>query len=651
MHTKPLLVVLALPLSLAYSARAGQSSSITNSNIASRRRGVPEVLTTQMLHPEVPSTVLAATMGPSQEEREAEREQIAARKQKEAEKAKAEAEKLKREKEAQAERARKERELRAAKEAKLRAAEAAKKEREAQAIRDAKAQSIQDNNTEADRARAAAKAKKELEAKKKERAKLLAKAKKAADARRVAEAKRAEAAEAEAKRAAAAAAAKAKAVATVPPPPTTPVKQSLNVEKAMQLSVLAVLSSSFLNLLGFTMAGPITPALGKHFGLSVGASFGSLTSAYPLGMLLGLFLWPPLSDKIGRKPVLAISLLGSGIGLAAQSYVIQTGKSLGLFLATRILTGSFAGASAVAKAYLADVGASKGSLPRYLALRDAAATMAFIVGPIFGGIAFDVRKAFLSFVNRFTTLSESLLTEGPSANLSFVIAVSSFASLVASVLVTALVRDIPEEELKTVQQNQKAYRKKLIPDVVACPLGTELWAGVASVCVISFLFNVGDSTFHAFFSALMRDSLNMSTRAIGLAYTMFACVSFTVSTTLSGRSVRNLGPVATCAIGLALTSSSLGLMSLQMSLKLLTLGAAALYYCGVPLYGPTIPTMLLRCVPPNKRGAVMGLDGAINTVARVISPLIIGTGLEPPLALRGLRRSVEPAWRCTGDGV
>jgi len=46
-------------------------------------------------------------------------------------------------------------------------------------------------------------------------------------------------------------------------------------------SIVALLASAFLNLLGFTMAGPITPALGQHFGLEVGASFGSLTSAYP----------------------------------------------------------------------------------------------------------------------------------------------------------------------------------------------------------------------------------------------------------------------------------------------------------------------------------------------------------------------------------
>ena len=44
----------------------------------------------------------------------------------------------------------------------------------------------------------------------------------------------------------------------------------------------------------------------------------------------------------------------------------------------------------------------------------------------------------------------------------------------------------------------------------------------------------------------------------------------------------------------------------------------------MPLYGPTVPTMLLQCVPRHRRGAIMGLDGTINTVARIISAPLLG---------------------------
>ena len=687
-----LLGVLALPLSMAWSAATKPSNHAkmpASSGGSYRRRGVPEILTTQDLYPEMSSTVLAATMGKEAEKarkakeaekakQEKEKEAAEQAKAKETEKAKKarDAEKAKAARAKEIERMKKEREIQAAKDEKAREAEKAK--REAEAAKNERAKEAESSEKEAtlsksakakkllqkkkalekkraqktkelekmkkdaeaareskakEAEREAEKLKRELEAKKIARAKVIVKARKEAEARRLADARAREAAKKAAQQAAEAlrqaAARKAEEAKTAAATEATkPVVKKIDknqaIRRSVQLSLFAVLASAFLNLLGFTMAGPITPALGQHFGLKIGASFGSLTSAYPLGMLLGLFLWPPLSDRIGRKPVLAISLLGSGLGLAAQSYVIQSQQSLGLFLATRILTGSFAGASAVAKAYLADLGASQDRLPRFLAMRDAASTMAFIVGPLLGGLVYDMRKRIFDLLNRFTTVSATMLTDSASTSLAFVIAISSVASLLASLLVTVLVREIPLDELEAAQENQKRYRKKLIPDVIACPLGAKLWAGVATVCVISFLFNVGDSTFHAFFSAVMRDNLKLDTKSIGLAYTMFACVSFTVSATLSSKVVGSLGPVATCALGLAGTGAGLGLLSAQNAIKVLTLGAASLYYCGVPLYGPTIPTMLLRCVPPNKRGAVMGLDGAINTVARVVSPLLMG---------------------------
>lgn len=418
--------------------------------------------------------------------------------------------------------------------------------------------------------------------------------------------------------------------------------KSSTLESASLWSVRAVLLAAFLNLLGFTMAGPITPALGRHFDLGVGASFGSLTSAYPLGMLLGLFLWPALSDRIGRKPVMAASLLGSGLGLAAQAHAISAGWGLRAFLAARVLTGSFAGSSPVSKAYLADLGMAAGELPRYLAWRDAASTLSFIAGPALGGIFFEARRR--------TMMTAAAGTADAAGSLAFVIGVASAASLAAAALVALLVRELPTDDEETssssgkdaAKDNTAANSKETAAASadfghVSCPLGVRLWTGVATVCVVSFLFNVGDSTFHAFFPALMRDKLGLDTGAIGFAFTAFACLSFAVSAGVTSGSMKRFGPVPTCAAGLSCVGA--GLLGLSLGsgglaattaaaastmVPAAAFAAAALYYCGVPLYGPTVPTMLLRCVPPHRRGAVMGLDGAINTVARVISPLLMG---------------------------
>eukprot|EP00536_Pseudo-nitzschia_multiseries_P017596 jgi/Psemu1/328590/estExt_fgenesh1_pg.C_16570002 len=390
-----------------------------------------------------------------------------------------------------------------------------------------------------------------------------------------------------------------------------------------------------------SVLGPLTPALGKHFNLQVGSLFGALTSAYPLGMMIGIFIWPSLSDRLGRKNILSFSLFGSGLGLMAQASVINGGGSLTQFLLARSLTGLFAGSSPVSKAYLADIGAKDGKLPRYLSLKDASSTLAFIIGPAAGGLLFDIRRKMIGASEQLSK-AEVLDTSG---SLAFVIAISAAASILASMTAGLLVQESSVLKSRLAAARNSASNGKQISDddfettkkensededLISCPLGRSLWAGVASVCVVSFLFNVGDSTFHAFFSTFLRNQ-GIATTDIGLLFTSLACISFLVSSTLTSKILRSLGPVLTCAGGLTLVGSSLLFMGLAASGSSLiqpyfaVLAAiASIYFCGVSLYGPTIPTMLLRCVPPNRRGFIMGLDGFINTLARIMTPIVSG---------------------------
>ncbi|KAL7548933.1 hypothetical protein ACHAWF_012197, partial [Thalassiosira exigua] len=411
-------------------------------------------------------------------------------------------------------------------------------------------------------------------------------------------------------------------------------KSPSRIRKLFQkdLSVPAILLAAFLNLLGFTMASPIQPALGKHFSLPLGASFGSLSSAYPLGMMLGVFLWPTLSDILGRKIVMSLTLMGSGLGLMLQSWGIRRSWTLEQFLAARVLTGCFAGNSPISKAYLADRGseAGKDELTKYLAWKDAASTLAFIAGPALGGFVYQ--------------LFGSGAVGNNSGQLSFVIFSSAMASLFASISVLLFVKNTGGRgKTNAATTNQEPSKNgidsrdkiedqnKASTEIMACPLGSKLWTGVASVACVSALYHAADSTFFAFFPSLLQNKLKFDTRAVGMTFTSLAVVSFTGSAFISSKILRAFGPVAACTAGLGAVGT--GLMTIgyaassSVSLTITSafiLGASALYYTGVPLYGPSVPMMLLQCVPPHRRGAVMGFDGAVNTLARVVSPLIMG---------------------------
>ena len=399
------------------------------------------------------------------------------------------------------------------------------------------------------------------------------------------------------------------------------------------LAVGTVLVCAFLNLLGFTMALPINAALRSHFHLPMGSRFGALSCAYPLGTFGALMIWPRLSDKVGRRPIISLSLAGTGLGLLFQSVAIESNWSLGMFLLCRLVTGFFAGAGPVAKAFLADVGAVSGQLPRFMAWRDAANTCAFIAGPWLGGIVYSATNS-----------------------LAAVIGVTAAGSLVASILVALFVSESKQNEtISTLDSNTRlgqrpatlrkpepqstqptqAQKGYLRPGddyaIVSCPLGKDLVAAVTTVCCISSLYNCGSATFSAFFAPLAQDLAGLSVKSIGTAYTCLASISFIVSTCLSAQFQRRLGTVFTCVIGLLAVATSLFFMGLIASLAPLSPAqlfffwlSSALFQVGTPLYAPTVPTMLLQCVPRHRRGAIMGLDEACNTIARVTSPLILG---------------------------
>ena len=260
------------------------------------------------------------------------------------------------------------------------------------------------------------------------------------------------------------------------------------------------------------------------------------------------------------------------------------------------------------------------------------------------------------------SLFGKVIGSGGDTPLSFVIFCSAMASLFASLSVTLFVKDNVKEEEGKSNNNANATTKsdekvngtsgskqssstnpKEREDkeevsnetemLISCPLGTRLWTGVVSVACVSALYHAADSAFFAFFPSLLQNKLGFDTQAVGLAFTSFAVVSFSMSAFVSSRFLKAFGPVAACTAGLGAVGSGLMMLGYAASLpagvslavtSAFILGASILYYMGVPLYGPSVPTMLLQCVPSHKRGAVMGFDGAVNTCARVISPLVFG---------------------------
>src|SRR5690606_33832320 len=104
-------------------------------------------------------------------------------------------------------------------------------------------------------------------------------------------------------------------------------------------------------------------------------------SAYSLGQFVAEPFWGRLSDRIGRKPVLLITILANAVGYFALAFA----PNIWLAIAVRLFTGLGAGNISTVQGYVADVTPPEKRAGR-MGLIGAAFGLGFIVGPGLGGV-------------------------------------------------------------------------------------------------------------------------------------------------------------------------------------------------------------------------------------------------------------------------
>ena len=135
-----------------------------------------------------------------------------------------------------------------------------------------------------------------------------------------------------------------------------------------------------LDMIGFGIMLPIL----AYYALQLGADASTATfcmALYVFGMFIGTPVWGRLSDRFGRKPILAISLAGSVLGYIVLGFATE----VWMVAASRLFSGLMAGNLSVAQAYVADVTDEK-DRAKGMGMLGAAFGLSFILGPLLGGI-------------------------------------------------------------------------------------------------------------------------------------------------------------------------------------------------------------------------------------------------------------------------
>nr|WP_290444565.1 MULTISPECIES: MFS transporter [unclassified Pseudomonas] len=137
------------------------------------------------------------------------------------------------------------------------------------------------------------------------------------------------------------------------PPEPSPVANDIWIEKgtpAFIKTVLALFSGGFATFALLYCVQPMMPLLSREF--AINAAQSSLVLSVSTAMLaIGLLITGPISDRIGRKPVMVFALLCAALSTLASAVM----QSWELVLATRALVGlSLSGLAAVAMTYLSE---------------------------------------------------------------------------------------------------------------------------------------------------------------------------------------------------------------------------------------------------------------------------------------------------------
>lgn len=149
-------------------------------------------------------------------------------------------------------------------------------------------------------------------------------------------------------------------------------------------ALLFIFITLFLDVLGIGLVVPILPKLVEEL-----AGGGIDQASFVYGWLVGLyalmqFLFAPvignLSDRFGRRPVILISLLGSGL----DYFLLAWAPSLPWFFLGRLISGVSGANFSAAAAYIADISPPERRSANF-GLIGAAFGIGFIFGPALGG--------------------------------------------------------------------------------------------------------------------------------------------------------------------------------------------------------------------------------------------------------------------------
>ncbi len=357
-------------------------------------------------------------------------------------------------------------------------------------------------------------------------------------------------------------------------------------------SLFVLFLTVFIDLIGFGMVIPFLSFYAREYGAS-GVAVGAVVGIYSIMQFFCAPVWGRLSDRVGRRPVLLISLTASMTGYLLFAFT----RSLTVLFLSRVVAGAGGANIGTAQAYIADT-TSPEDRAKGMGLIGAAFGLGFILGPPMSGI--------LAAVGTKHGFAGNLLPGLVAAGLSFTAFLVALSVLAESKPPQLVPRSgLPPQFDKRIWR--EIFSSGLLASLMASLFLTLLAVAGMEVSV----------TIHA------RDRFNFTQLDMAGLFLFMGVIVATIQGGLIGKFVRKAGEQRVIVIGAAAFVLGFALVPSIWRVPLLYV-VAFFIAIGQGLCYPSLTSLVSKVAPETERGSILGLATSVGSLARFLGPLLSG---------------------------
>ena len=332
-----------------------------------------------------------------------------------------------------------------------------------------------------------------------------------------------------------------------------------------------------LDLVGFGIVVPILGRYAERFGAN-GFQVGLLFASFSLAQMVFAPVLGRVSDRVGRKPVIIFSLVGTAIGC----FVTGAAGALWVLFLGRIIDGASGASVAVAQGAIADI-APPERRAQLLGMLGAAFGVGFVVGPALGGLA---------------------ALGGP--HVPFYV-----AGTIAAVNAVAAVIRLPETRPEAREERPaRGSRAALTPDL-------------RRYAAVGLLSTLGFAGFEATFSLWGAETFSLTEGSTALVFLFVGALLVLVQGMLIGRLTASFGSRRLLRAGLAVVAAGMFTLASTSTWPVLFVALTFIAF-GQGVAVPSGTALVTEAAPVERRGEALGYQQSVTALGRVAGPVIAG---------------------------